>query len=245
VPPAPPSSFRNSFTHDFIHLNAAIWTSNNALVPDDTRNDRATSKAWEWPLMLVGMRMAGWGNEQIKFLLLGNPAVWWTSTICILLISVLVVVYDARQRRGYIDWRSGRIFNNNNNVFYFILILILALFISIGEYYDFLFGAYVIGGGWFLHYIPFFIMGRVLYLHHYLPALYISTLAIPFIIDHFTRRATVATQRIIYTTVVIIVVCTFAYFSPLTFGYNKPSEDMRGRSWFRKWQVVDYPILLD
>ncbi|RKP25196.1 family 39 glycosyltransferase, partial [Syncephalis pseudoplumigaleata] len=220
LPPAPPSSFRTSFTRDFIHLNAAMWTSNNALVPDDTREDRATSKAWEWPLMLVGMRMAGWGDDQVKFLLLGNPAVWWTSTLCILLIGILVVLYDARRRRGYNGWLPE-------------------------EYENFLFGAYVIAGGWFFHYIPFFIMGRVLYLHHYLPALYISTLGIPFVIDHCTRRATITTQRIVYSSVVMLVICTFAYFAPLTFGYNKPIEDMRGRSWLKKWQVVDYPLLSD
>lgn len=30
--------------------------------------------------------------------------------------------------------------------------------------------------GWLLHYLPFFMMGRVLYFHHYFPAMLFSTM---------------------------------------------------------------------
>ncbi|KAI9595410.1 Dolichyl-phosphate-mannose-protein mannosyltransferase-domain-containing protein [Syncephalis fuscata] len=203
LPVAPPSSFRPSFFHNFVHLNIAMWTSNNALVPDDSRFDRATSRAWEWPWMLVGMRMAGWGSESIKYLLLGNPAVWWGSTLCIILITALLV---------------------NMTISYL-----------------------VVSYCWWLvpPLCPFFIMGRVLYMHHYLPALYISTLGVPFVVDHFTRRSTVKTQRIVYSVLVVVVIGTFAYFAPLTFGYNRPIEDMSGRAWLRNWKVLDYSALVD
>jgi dolichyl-phosphate-mannose-protein mannosyltransferase len=108
LPPAPPSTFRSSFLQDFLQLNAAMWTSNNALEPDPTRDDRSTSQAWQWPLMLVGMRMNGWGDENIKFLLLGNPAVWITGAIVMVVLFVMLIYYDARQRRGYHDWHGGK-----------------------------------------------------------------------------------------------------------------------------------------
>ncbi|RKP09865.1 dolichyl-phosphate-mannose-protein mannosyltransferase [Thamnocephalis sphaerospora] len=217
LPAAPRSAFRSSFLRDFAQLNAAMWTSNNALVPDDTRDDRATSAAWQWPLMLVGMRMNGWGDSSIKYLLLGNPAVWLTSTVAILTVGLLVVIYEARIRRGYHDWLPG-------------------------ECETFMFGAYAIAGGWFLHYMPFFIMGRVLYLHHYLPALYIAALAIPFLYDHFVGKKSRAQQNIVYLSILIPVLGMFLYFAPFSFGFDWASDLMENRSWLADWQVMDYRI---
>jgi dolichyl-phosphate-mannose-protein mannosyltransferase len=104
------------------------------------------------------------------------------------------------------------------------------------------FGVYLIAGGWFLHYMPFFIMGRVLYLHHYLPALYISALGIPFLYDYYVEGKSRIRQTTIYLAIVFTVVGLFIYFSPFSFGFNWASDLMSGRSWRVDWQVMDYPI---
>ncbi|PVU93776.1 hypothetical protein BB559_003168 [Furculomyces boomerangus] len=41
--------------------------------------------------------------------------------------------------------------------------------------------------GWALHYLPSFLMGRVTYIHHYLPALYFGLLLVAYELDYFTR----------------------------------------------------------
>ena len=42
--------------------------------------------------------------------------------------------------------------------------------------------------GWALHYIPFWTMGRVLYVHHYYPALLFSSMLTGVLIDHLLEK---------------------------------------------------------
>ena len=42
--------------------------------------------------------------------------------------------------------------------------------------------------GWAIHYVPFWAMGRVLYFHHYFPALLYSSMLTAIIVDHVLSR---------------------------------------------------------
>ena len=42
--------------------------------------------------------------------------------------------------------------------------------------------------GWALHYVPFWCMGRVLYVHHYYPALLFSSMLTGVLMDHLLNR---------------------------------------------------------
>ena len=42
--------------------------------------------------------------------------------------------------------------------------------------------------GWAIHYVPFWAMGRVLYFHHYFPALLYSSMLTAIIVDHVLWR---------------------------------------------------------
>jgi dolichyl-phosphate-mannose-protein mannosyltransferase len=63
VPPGDPGSYKSPFLQDFIHLNVAMMTSNNALVPDPDKQDDLASKFWQWPILHVGLRMCGWDDK--------------------------------------------------------------------------------------------------------------------------------------------------------------------------------------
>ena len=83
-----------------------MWSSNQALTPDMDKQDDLVSSPYQWPLLLVGLRMCGWGDHEIKYFLLGNPVVWWGSTLSILVLSLVVLVYAIRFRRGNVDFIS-------------------------------------------------------------------------------------------------------------------------------------------
>ena len=151
---------RSPFFKDFLHLNVAMMISNNALVPDHDKFDTLASAPSEWPFLYRGMRMNGWGADDRKFYLVGNPIIWWGSS-CSLIAAVFVLTwYLLRRQRRIHDMPPA-------------------------AWDDFLFGLKVGWIGWFLQYFPFLLMGRVTYLHHYLPTLYFAVLVLVHLLDHF------------------------------------------------------------
>src|SRR3954468_23271392 len=96
VPPGDPGSYKSPFLQDFIHLNVAMMTSNNALVPDPDKQDDLASQFWQWPILNVGLRMCGWDDSIVKYFLLGNPLVYWGSTASLGALALLVAWYLIR-----------------------------------------------------------------------------------------------------------------------------------------------------
>lgn len=99
VPPAGKQAYRSKFWRDFIQLNVGMWRSNNALIPDPDKEDRLTSAPTEWPLVSIGMRICGWGEKNVRYLLIGNPAVWWASAASLAIFGLTVAIYNVRMRR--------------------------------------------------------------------------------------------------------------------------------------------------
>jgi dolichyl-phosphate-mannose-protein mannosyltransferase len=138
LPPGNPGDFKSPFFRDFVHLNVAMMTSNNALVPDPDKQDDLASKFWQWPILHVGLRMCSWDDSVVKYFLLGNPAVYWASTAALPAIGLLIFWYLIRWQRGYNDLKPAEIDQIHYSAIYPII-------------------------GWVLHYIPFMAMGRVTY----------------------------------------------------------------------------------
>ncbi|KAI7907111.1 Dolichyl-phosphate-mannose-protein mannosyltransferase-domain-containing protein [Cokeromyces recurvatus] len=214
LPPAPPNAYKSRFFRDFISLNVAMWNSNNALIPDPDKYDILSSKPSEWPFVSVGLRMCGWGDNDVKFYLLGNPIVWWLSIGSIFVFCFITCIYIARMQRKIYDLTRAQW----DHFFYVGKTLFL---------------------GWFFHYIPFYIMGRVTYLHHYFPALYFSILMVPFLMDHFTRNSPKLVQSIIFGVVYIAVIATFIHFAPISFGLTGPITDYKSLQWREGWNIIE------
>ncbi|KAJ2374832.1 Protein O-mannosyltransferase 2, partial [Coemansia sp. RSA 2603] len=108
-----------------------------------------------------------------------------------------------------------------------------------GEFLRFWDTTKLLWGGWALNYLPFYLMGRVTYLHHYLPALYFALLLLAFEIQCFVRWylppgaiwpvAGVAT---------LAAAGVFWMFSPLTFGWERPVAELSHLCWLPWWNVV-------
>ncbi|KAJ1912494.1 Protein O-mannosyltransferase 2 [Tieghemiomyces parasiticus] len=213
LPPAPPNSYHSSFLNDLVHLNVAMAVTNNALVPNRDKIDVLSSEPIQWPFLILGMRMCGWDDDRVKYYLLGNPLLWWGSAVAALATPFLMLYYVVRQVRQYRDWQKG-------------------------EWDQFWHTAEMLWGGWALHYLPFFIMGRVTYLHHYFPAVYFGMLWLAGLLDHFGRRLFRGRLHdAILLTAGVAAVSVFWYFAPFTFGFNYPAKELASRKWLSTWNI--------
>ncbi|KAJ3328364.1 Protein O-mannosyltransferase 2, partial [Blyttiomyces sp. JEL0837] len=111
LPPGGPGAFKKNFWKDFVDLNVAMWTSNNALTPDpDKEPDLLTSKPYQWPLLLVGLRMCGWGDDELKFYLVGHPIIWLGSTASLVVFVLMCFVYAVRAQRKCQDFKTPALY---------------------------------------------------------------------------------------------------------------------------------------
>ncbi|KAJ1965633.1 Protein O-mannosyltransferase 2 [Dipsacomyces acuminosporus] len=205
----------SSFLKDFAVLNKQMWLTNNALVPDHDKHNVLESDAWTWPFLVYPMRMVGWDDKSIKYLEIGNPFLWFGSAIVCLLFPLQALYWLICNQRKCLNWRAN-------------------------EFRQYIDGALILWGGWFLHYFPFFIMGRVLYLHHYLCALYFGILFLAYQIYHvsvwYLKERNVS--RILYGSAAVVLF-GFWWFSPLTYGWGKPITELKGMQWFSTWPVYE------
>ena len=214
VPKGDPGDYKSPFIHDFIHLNVAMMTSNNALVPDPDKQDDLASHWWQWPILHVGLRMCSWDDNIVKYFLLGNPLVYWGSTAGLGVFAALVVWHVLRWQRGYRELSQYDIDQIHYAGIYPIL-------------------------GWFLHYFPFAAMARVTYVHHYYPALYFAILAFGFLADWFLRKRQQALQYGIYGVLYTAVIGLYILFIPICWGMTGPNKQYSYMKWFDTWRMTD------
>ncbi len=98
-------------------------------------------------------------------------------------------------------------------------------------------GIFFTVGGWFLHYMPFYIMGRVMYLHHYFPALYFSIISLGFLLNHLTRHCSTPASLAIQLCILVPVLVSFWFFSPFAYGMSGPASNYKNRQWLQAWNI--------
>jgi len=103
--------------------------------------------------------------------------------------------------------------------------------------------------GWLLHYVPFWAMGRILYFHHYFPALLFASMLSAVILDYVMESAVDLLPARTATKVgqLFLVGClaglfySFYLFAPLVYGMNsapstQPNSTMYGMRWLETWE---------
>ncbi|KAE8348138.1 Dolichyl-phosphate-mannose-protein mannosyltransferase-domain-containing protein [Aspergillus coremiiformis] len=214
LPPSDPGSYKSPFLKDFIHLNVAMMTSNNALVPDPDKQDDLASKFWQWPILNVGLRMCSWDDNTVKYYLLGNPFVYWGSTISLGVFALLFTWYLVRWQRGYNELSQADIDHIHYSGLYPVI-------------------------GWILHYLPFVVMGRVTYVHHYYPALYYAILTFGFCVDWLTQTLNGKLRWTIYSLLYAIITGMFMYFRVIVFGIEGSSQQWAHLDWLDGWRIAN------
>jgi len=197
----------------FIELNKQMYISSATL----SAEHQYGSRWYEWPLMERSIfywenNVPGEAGEKAMIYLLGNPFIYWLSTLAMALILVQVLfVFLSRLwklfRGTYV--KSAKSFLER----YKTELLLLAFY--------------------FANLLPYSLIGRVQFLYHYETALLTAIVATAYLIyKHIhgkTRMATVC---------LLIVVCAvgFVYFSPLSYGIAMNETELLNRFWFTSWR---------
>ncbi|KAL1921677.1 uncharacterized protein VTP21DRAFT_10319 [Calcarisporiella thermophila] len=185
-----------------------------------------------WPFLLRGISFWTENNSRKQIYLLGNPFGWWIA-VGGLAVFAGIVSADVLGRRRGIEFIEPNVCRR--------------LYRSAG----FLFV------GWAAHYFPFFLMGRSLFLHHYLPALIYSYMVLASVFnfvftdgvnvpasDHspntpFKRRMLNRVPWYGLVAAVLLVLfqlSSFVWFAPMTYGtQGLEVDEVLKRKWLDSW----------
>jgi dolichyl-phosphate-mannose-protein mannosyltransferase len=178
------------------------------------------SHAWDsrpnsWPILRRGINF--WGKHHRQIYLIGNPIIWLASTAA-------VVVWIAFKALAVVRWQ--RSFDDYSNTLF--------------KRFDYEVGTAVLG--WALHYFPFYLMQRQLFLHHYFPALYFAIIAFCLVFDYVTARLPVigihknpAINRIATMLFLVLSIAAFTLLAPLAYGNTWTKSECNRVKLFTNW----------
>ncbi|XP_075609920.1 protein O-mannosyl-transferase 2 isoform X4 [Balearica regulorum gibbericeps] len=213
-----------SFAEMLLESHMVMIRGNSGLKPKD---NEVTSKPWHWPINYQGLRFSGVNETDYRVYLLGNPVIWWLNLVTIGLYLLIAVSTAVALKRG------------------------VQLTTELKELSRVVLrGGGQITLGWLLHYFPFFMMGRVLYFHHYFPAMLFSSMLTGITWDALLKfcagfLSPSTTARKVYRggflTLVLLITYSFYLFHPLSYGMigpmaSDPSSPMAGLRWMDSWE---------
>ncbi|KAJ3024967.1 UNVERIFIED_CONTAM: hypothetical protein HDU68_007603 [Siphonaria sp. JEL0065] len=214
------------FLEKFLELQNLMFVHNAAL----TTSHPYSSTPGSWPFVVRGVSFWETKEGLRQIYLLGNPFIWWFSIACVAMFVGIWLV-DRIVLRRQIDLFGPSIRRWSDNALGFLFL------------------------AWLLHWIPFFLMGRMLFLHHYLPSFIFSTMLAAALCDFVFRianerdpisltggnRAVAATVpffvyfrssplgNVLYVAVLVALMgaflWAFAFFSPISYGYGLPDVE--------------------
>ncbi|KAH7163155.1 family 39 glycosyltransferase [Dactylonectria estremocensis] len=129
------------FLQKWFELQRAMFYHNSKL----TSSHPYSSHPYQWPFLLRGVSFWTQADTRQQIYFLGNPMGWWLASSLLAVYAGIVLADQVSLRRGIdaLDHRTrSRLYNSTG--FFFL--------------------------AWATHYFPFYLMGRQLFLHHYLPA---------------------------------------------------------------------------
>ncbi|KAK8070450.1 Dolichyl-phosphate-mannose--protein mannosyltransferase 1 [Apiospora hydei] len=199
------------FFGKFWELQRVMWKTNAGLVESHAWDSRPSS----WPILRRGINF--WGKDHRQIYLVGNPVVWYTSTLAVVIYVLFKGIAVLRWQRSCGDY--------SNSTF---------------KRFDYEIGTAVLG--WAFHYFPFYLMQRQLFLHHYFPALYFAVMAFCQIYDFATARFAIPGVRenpIINKAGAVALLAlsaiVFALLSPLAYGNAWTKSECNRVKLFGTW----------
>ena len=152
----------------FIESHKMMFFVNRRMGTGGTREEMTLQAPWKWPLNICTQKWSGpvkKPEDGKKIVLVGSPAVWWPNLAALILCPAILAFAAFKARRE----------NTNEE---------MQMDSSTGIH---VLACAKLFGVWAIHYLPFFFMYRILYLHHYFPAVYFSCLLTAVIADLLLR----------------------------------------------------------
>lgn len=147
-----------SFFSKYLELQRAMFYHNNAL----TSSHPYASHPIQWPFLLRGVSFWTENETRQQIYFLGNPIGWWLASSLLAVYAGILGAEQLSKRRGVQALTPRESF--------LVQMAVSPLMLCVGtrsRLYDSTGFFFLL---WAAHYVPFFIMGRQLFLHHYLPA---------------------------------------------------------------------------
>ena len=160
-----------SFLRKWVELQRAMFYHNNAL----TSSHPYASQPISWPFLLRGVSFWTHNESREQIYFLGNPVGWWLASSLLAVFAGIIGADQLALRRG-MDALDDRKLPTPNRLPFSLESTLRSLESAIltrihtgtrSRLYNST-GFFFLT--WAAHYIPFYIMGRQLFLHHYLPA---------------------------------------------------------------------------
>ncbi|KAJ1541797.1 hypothetical protein HK096_009906 [Nowakowskiella sp. JEL0078] len=219
-----------SFLQKFLELQGLMISHNAGL----TKSHPYSSAPISWPFVLRGISFWETKEGLKQIYLLGNPVSWWISIIGCVMYGAMYILDRILLRRGLDDFGF-----------------------AVRRWWDRGVGFFIVA--WLLHYVPFFLMGRVLFVHHYLPSYIFSAMSAAAVLEFIGKVVTEDTAHlppqaqirswmtrnhgtvaywVFLSVLTILNIAAFWYFSPLTYGTGfATKEGVQSRKWLKSWDL--------
>ncbi|KAA8582270.1 hypothetical protein FQN60_009010 [Etheostoma spectabile] len=217
------SVLKPHFLEILLESHIVMIRGNSGLKPKD---NEMKSKPWHWPINYQGLRFSGVNDTEYRVYLLGNPVVWWMNLASLGLYPIMVAVVSIALQRGF-SLSQKRIEHS---------VVLMR-------------GGGLLLLGWLLHYAPFYTMGRVLYYHHYFPAMLFSSMLTGITFDILLKSTDLILrppysdllQQLGQMVLLFSVLYSFYLFHPLSYGMtgplaHEPGSTMAGLKWMDSWE---------
>jgi len=224
--------YRPTFLERFVESHMVMLQGNSGLKP---KEGEVASRPWHWPINLKGQVFSG--REHFIYLL-GNPIVFWSVLLALVVFGVIsLVIHGHRQRSSSTTKANGVDGTSGTDL-------------AIRTYNDtFLESAAFLLLGYALHYLPFYLMGRILYFHHYFPALLFGCMFTGVVTDYslrfVVRLLPSRLESICFHGCLGLILAGLGYsfflFSPLAYGVKNvlsddPNSVLHGLKWLDSWE---------
>lgn len=207
-----------------------LWESHIVMIRGNSglkaKDNEVNSKPWHWPINYQGLRFSGVNETEYRVYLLGNPVIWWLNLLSLALFVVMLTVASLAVQRGVKMEGMRKV-----------------------HCHALMEGGGILLLGWLLHYLPFYIMGRILYYHHYFPAMLFSSMLTGITLDIFLQNFQLLFSSSIshyllrggQSILLLGFIYSFYLFHPLSYGMrgplaHDPASSMAGLRWMESWE---------